>query len=437
MAKTHDNLLHNEGIINDFGNSISDWIGSWLVDMGLSGGILNVAQVALIILALIIICFLSDFISRKIVLTLVERIIRKTKNTWDDVLVEKNVFGNVAHIVPAVVIGVLSPVLFKGHPFWVVTGEKVSSIYLAISMVLTFVAFLKAFQLYLQSRPFLKDKPLDSYTQLIRLIVYIIVGIYIISVLLDKSPYGVFSALGAMSVVLMLVFKDTILGFVGSIQIAANDMVKVGDWVEFPKYGADGDVLEIKLQTIKVQNWDKTVTTIPTYAFVSEAFKNWRGMEESGGRRIKRSLMIDMNTVKFSTAADLDKYKGVHYIQSYLEDKEKEVESHNTNNQIDLSNQVNGRRITNLGTFRAYVVNYLKNHPEISKEMTFLVRQLSPTEKGLPLEIYVFSKEQRWAQYEDIQSDIFDHILSVLNEFDLAIFQNPTGLDLQSITKNS
>lgn len=430
-----EELISNDSIIDDFGTSISDLIGKWLVDLGLSGGLLNIAQIALIILALVIICFISDFISRKIVLTLVERIIRKTKNTWDDVLVEKNVFGNVAHIVPAVVIGVLSPVLFKGHDFWIATAEKVSSIYLAISMVLTFVAFLKAFQLYLQSRPFLKDKPLDSYTQLVRLIVYIIVGIYVISVLLDKSPYGIFSALGAMSVVLMLVFKDTILGFVGSIQIAANDMVKVGDWVEFPKYGADGDVLEIKLQTIKVQNWDKTVTTIPTYAFVSEAFKNWRGMEESGGRRIKRSLMIDMNTIKFSNDADLGKFKKIHYIQSYLEGKEEEVKKYNASNKIDLSNQVNGRRITNLGTFRAYVVSYLKHHPQISKEMTFLVRQLAPTDKGLPLEIYVFSTEQRWAHYEDIQSDIFDHILSVLNEFDLSIFQNPTGKDLHVLSK--
>lgn len=428
-----NNTINNEDMIDEIGHSISGHIGEWLTDLGLSGSFLNFAQVALIVVALVLICFISDFIARKLVLSLVERIIRKTKNTWDDVLVEKNVFGNVAHNVPAVVIGVLSPILFKGHDFWVVTGEKVSSIYLAISMVLTFIAFLKAFQFYLQSRPFLKDKPLDSYMQLIRLIVYIIVGIYVISILLDKSPYGIFSAMGAMSVVLMLVFKDTILGFVGSIQIAANDMVKVGDWVEFPKYGADGDVLEIKLQTIKVQNWDKTVTTIPTYAFVSEAFKNWRGMEESGGRRIKRPIMIDMNTIKFCSPSDLEKYKKIHYIKNYIEGKEVEVADHNSKNNIDLSHQVNGRRITNLGTFRAYVVNYLKNHPSISKDMTFLVRQLAPTEKGIPLEIYVFSTEQRWALYEDIQSDIFDHVLSILNEFDLSVFQNPTGKDLRSL----
>lgn len=423
-------LISSGSIFNDL-DSVSGFIGRWLADIGLKGALLNVSQVTLIILFLIFICFVADFISRKIFVSLIEKLIARTKNTWDDVLVEKKVFENVVHIVPAVIIGGLSPILFKGHDLMLVTFDKIGSIYLTISIILTFVAFFKAFQLYLESRPFLKDKPIESYFQLIRLLAYIFGGIYVISILLGKSPLGIFSALGAMSVVLMLVFKDTILGFVGSIQIAANDMVKIGDWVEFPKFGADGVVLEIKLQTIKVQNWDKTITTIPTYAFVSEAFKNWRGMEESGGRRIKRSFSIDMTTIKFCDEAMLEKLKGVHYIEDYLKNKEADIKTYNTNNKIDLSNFVNGRRVTNLGTFRAYIEAYLNNNSMINKNMTFIVRLLSPEANGQPIEIYIFSKEQRWKEYEGIQADIFEHILAVVSEFDLKIFQNPTGADFK------
>jgi miniconductance mechanosensitive channel len=420
-----------DSIFSDL-DSVSGIIESWLNTFGLSGLLLDMSQIALIISFLIIVCVVADFIARKLLLSVIEKLIARTKNTWDDVLVEKKVFRNVVHIVPAVLIGVLSPILFKGYDFLLITGDKISSVYLTISIVLTFIAFFKAFQLYLQSRPFLKDKPLESYMQLIRLIAYIFGGIYVIAILVGKSPLGIFSALGAMSVVLMLVFKDTILGFVGSIQIAANDMVKPGDWVGFPKYGADGVILEIKLQTVKVQNWDKTITTIPTYAFVSEAFKNWRGMEESGGRRIKRSIMIDMSTIKFCDETMLKKLKGIHFIADYLNKKEEEIKQFNTDAKVDLSNFVNGRRITNLGTFRVYVEAYLGNHPMITKEMTFLVRHLESSDKGLPIEIYIFSSEQRWAHYEAIQADIFDHLFAVLPEFDLKIFQSPSGEDFRS-----
>tara|TARA_Y100000589_G_scaffold141729_1_gene135282 strand:- start:879 stop:1697 length:819 start_codon:yes stop_codon:yes gene_type:complete len=267
--------------------------------------------------------------------------------------------------------------------------------------------------------------------QLMRLIVYILGGIYIISVLVDKSPMGIFSALGAMSVVLMLVFKDTILGFVGSIQIAANDMVKVGDWVEFPKFGADGDVIEIKLQTVKVQNWDKTITTIPTYSFVSDAFKNWRGMSESGGRRIKRSINIDMNSVKFCDKKLQEKLSKIQLLKEYFEQKEIEIKEYNI--EKNAAHSANIRQLTNLGSFRVYLEKYLDQNNKISKKMTFLVRQLAPNEKGLPIEIYVFSSEQRWAHYEAIQADIFDHIIAILPEFELNIFQIPSGKDFKQI----
>jgi miniconductance mechanosensitive channel len=418
--------------IQSLGNSYSGIIDTFLSSLGIEGTILHIIKMIIISASLVIFCFLADLIARKTILSIIERIIRKTKNTWDDVLIEQNVFKHVAHIVPALLISVLAPVLYEGHSDWITALEKISDIYLTIAFILTVVAFFKAFQFYLESRPFLKGKPLDSYMQLIRLIVYILGGIYIISILIDKSPMGIFSALGAMSVVLMLVFKDTILGFVGSIQIAANNMVKIGDWVEFPKFGADGDVIEIKLQTIKVQNWDKTITTIPTYSFVSDAFKNWRGMSESGGRRIKRSISLDMNSVKFCDDTLLQKLERIDLLRDYFDEKTKEIESFNSGK--DITHSANIRQLTNLGSFRAYLEKYLSINKQISDDMTFLVRQLAPNEMGLPIEIYVFSSEQRWAYYEAIQADIFDHMIAILPEFELNVFQVPSGNDFKKLS---
>ena len=424
--------LNTHDVLQAWGSSYSTIINNLLVNIGLTGVLLHLLKMILISLSLLVICFIADFIGRKFILVIIEKVIKRTKNTWDDVLIEKRVFKNVAHILPAVLVSSLASVLYRGHPGWVSAVEKIADIYLTIAIILTVVAFFKAFQFYLESRPFLKGKPLDSYMQLIRLVIYIVGGIYIISVLADKSPIGILSALGAMSVVLMLVFKDTILGFVGSIQIAANDMVKIGDWVEFPKFGADGNVIEIKLQTVKVQNWDKTITTVPTYSFVSDAFKNWRGMSESGGRRIKRAINIDMNSVKFCDDKLLSSLKEIELLKAYFEKKENDIKVNNTGK--NTTHSANIRKLTNLGTFRAYLEHLLNNHPSITKEMTFLVRQLPPNEKGLPIEIYVFSTEQRWAYYEAIQADIFDHILAVLPEFELSVFQSPTGKDFQNIT---
>lgn len=424
--------LNSENVIQYWGNSYSNIIDSMLSSIGLEGSPLHLTKMILISISLVAFCLIADFIARKLILVLIERIIKKTKNTWDDVLVEKKVFRNVAHIVPAVLIGVLAPVLYKGHPEWILAIEKISDIYLTVAFMLTIVAFFRAFQFYLESRPFLKDKPLGSYMQLVSLIVYILGGIYLIAILADKSPMGIFSALGAMSVVLMLVFKDTILGFVGSIQIAANDMVKIGDWVEFPKYGADGDVIEIKLQTVKIQNWDKTITTVPTYSFVSDAFKNWRGMSESGGRRIKRSINLDMNSVKFLNEKLLTQLESIDLLKEYFDKKKHEIENHNSGK--NAQHPANLRKLTNLGSFRVYLEKFLDQNKDITKEMTFLVRQLAPNDRGIPIEIYVFSSEQRWAHYEAIQADIFDHIIAILPEFELNIFQSPSGNDFKSLT---
>jgi len=277
----------------------------------------------------------------------------------------------------------------------------------------------------------IRGRSIRSYTDAAKIIAYIMAAIFVISILTGKSPWGILSVLGGFTVVLMLVFKDTILGFVASIQLSGHDMVRVGDWIEMPKYGADGDVIEVTINTVKVRNWDKTVTTIPTYTLVSDSFKNWRGMSESGGRRIKRSLYIDMNSVKFCTDAMLERFGGYQLIGDYVRTRKEEIEAHNREHSIDTSRLINGRRQTNLGVFRAYIAAYLKNHPRIHREMTFLVRHLASGPTGLPVEIYVFSNDQQWANYEAIQADIFDHLLAAVGEFDLQIFQNPTGRDFR------
>jgi miniconductance mechanosensitive channel len=258
-------------------------------------------------------------------------------------------------------------------------------------------------------------------------------GIFIVSILTDKSPWGILSILGGFTVVLMLVFKDTILGFVASIQLSGHDMVRIGDWIEMPKYGADGDVIDVSIHTVKVRNWDKTITTIPTYGLVTDAFKNWRGMSESGGRRIKRSFYIDMSSIKFCTDEMLERFRKFEFIREYIEQKQKEIDEYNREHAVETSQLINGRRQTNIGVFRAYIIAYLKKHPKIHQGMTFLVRHLEPTPTGLPIQIYVFSSDQAWANYEAIQADIFDHLLAAVPEFELRIFQNPTGHDFAAL----
>ena len=421
--------------VNKWQENMSELVDGWITALNIAPAYTEEFKVTLAVVSLIVLCVVADLLFKRLILTSINRIARNTETDWDDVLVEKKVFHNLAHLVPPLILELLLPVFFQGHSWIIFGGLKVAETYLSIVVIALVIALIRALEVFGERHPYMKDKPVGSYTQLVRILVYVVGGIYVISVLLDKSPLGIFSALGAMSVVLMLVFKDTILGFAASIQLAANDMVKIGDWVEFPKYGADGEIMEIKLQTIKVRNWDKTITNVPTYAFVSDAFKNWRGMEESGGRRIKRSVFIDMSTIRLCDEEMLERYRKIKYITKYLSDKQEEIAAHNSKEGLDLSSLVNGRRITNMGTFRAYVAAYLENHPMINKEMTFLVRQLQPTEHGLPLEVYVFSSEKSWAKYENIQADIFDHILSIVKEFDLKIFQNPTGSDFQNLLK--
>jgi miniconductance mechanosensitive channel len=313
--------------------------------------------------------------------------------------------------------------------------ENLTQVYMVLVVLLVIDAVLNALHEIYLNLPISRGRHIKGFVQVVKIIFYFIAVIMIISIFSGATPKVLLAGLGTMAAVLILVFRDTILGFVASIQLSANKMVNVGDWIAMPKYNADGDVIDISLTTVKVQNWDKTIATIPTYALVSESFNNWKGMEESGGRRIKRSINIDMKSVKFLDEEQIEKFSKFYVLKEYITKKKKEIKEYNESLNLDIQTVTNGRRMTNLGTFRVYLENYLHNHPKIHQEMTFLVRHLQPSETGIPLEIYVFSKDQAWANYEALQADIFDHILAIMPEFELRVFQNPTGDDFQKLAR--
>jgi len=322
------------------------------------------------------------------------------------------------------------------YEFAITVIDIITKIYMIFTVLVVINSFLNALSHIYQNYEISKSKPIKGYIQAVKVVLFIIGGILIVASLLNKSPNALFVGLGTLSAVLMIVFKDPLLGFVGGIQLSTNNMIRIGDWIAMHKFGADGNVIDISLTSVKVQNWDKTITTIPTYALITDYFQNWRGMEESGGRRIKRSINIDMDSVKFCTPEMLSKFYKFQYLSKYVENKEKEIEKFNKQNNIDNEYLINGRRQTNLGVLRAYLKEYLHKNSNINDSMTFLVRQLQPTELGIPIEIYVFSKIQAWADYEDVQSDIFDHVLAIIPEFELRVFQNPTGKDFQKVFQN-
>lgn len=385
---------------------------------------------AILIIGILLVSVIADKIIKKYILEIINNIVKKTKFKWDDVLVEEKVFEKFSHLLPAIIIYNLSYLPFPGKEGFIIFIQRICSAYMAFLFTQVILSTIDAISSIYQSREIAKDKPIKSYVQVVKIFVYFIAGIIIVATLMDRSPWAFLSGLGALSAVIMLVFKDSILGFVASIQLSAQNMVRVGDWIEMPKYGADGDVIDITLNTIKVQNWDKTITTIPTYTLISDSFKNWRGMSESAGRRIKRSILIDISSIKFLDEQLLEKLKKVEFLQEYLNQKKADLEFHNKNHDV-LNSNVNGRRLTNVGTYRAYIKAYLHHLDTINKNLTFLVRHLAPNEKGLPIEVYIFSANKNWIPYEEIQADIFDHLLASLPEFELRAFQNPTGFDFQ------
>lgn len=410
-----------------------DWLTDWLIGLGVEETSTMYLKLVILLFILFIISYVTNLIVKKILIRSIRLVIKKTKTVWDDALVENKVFISLSHIAPAIAIYLTTPYIFEDFSGAIPYILRLVNAYISTVLIIVIINFLNTLKYYFENTKLFKDNPLDSYFQLVKIAIYIIGGIIILSFLLNKSPLYFFSALGAMTIVLLLIFKDTIMGFVASIQLSANDMIQIGDWVSMPKYGADGDVIEMNLTTIKVQNWDKTITTIPTYAFISESFKNWRGMSESGGRRIKRSLNIKISSIKFCTLEMLERFKKFQLIKDYIEEKSNKIEKYNKENKIDKTYLINGRHLTNIGIFRVYAEAYVKNNPDINLNMTCMIRQLLPTEKGLPIEIYTFSNRQEWVTYEGIMSDMFDHLIAAVPEFELEVFQNPTGTDFRRL----
>ncbi len=387
-----------------------------------------------IIGALLAVAVVADLVAKRILLSSLRAVARRTQVTWDDALVGRNVFGRLAQLVPALII-YFGLQFIPGLPDQLAAlAANVTVAYMVLMLTLTLTAALGAANDIYEGHPVSRERPLKGVVQLLQIGIYLIGGVLIIAVLLDRSPLLLLSGLGAMTAILLLVFKDTILGLVASVQLTANDMVRVGDWIEMPQYKADGDVIDVALHTVKVQNWDKTITTIPTYKLIAESFKNWRGMSASGGRRIKRAVYVDQNSIRFLSDEEVERFKRFALLKDYVQAKEKELADYNARLPHATEAEVNQRRLTNVGTFRAYIKNYLVNHPRIHADgMTLLVRQLPPTPEGLPIELYCFTTTTAWGEYEDIQSDIFDHLLAIAGDFGLRLFQKPAGKDLEAL----
>ena len=374
-----------------------------------------------------------NLIVKRIVVRVVRAFAIRTSASWDDALVSHNVFGRLVQVVPALIIfaGVpLVPGLPEGGAL---VMRNVAMGYMVLVLTMTLTAALSAANTIYESLPVAKERPLKGFVQLMQIVIWVLGGVMILSAILDRSPVLLLSGLGAMTAILLLVFKDTILSLVASVQLTAQDMVRVGDWIEMPQFGADGDVVDVQLHTVKVQNWDKTITTIPTHRLITDSFKNWRGMSKSGARRIKRSIHIDVSTIRMQTPDEVDHFTRFALLEDYIKNKEQELTDYNAGLATEVDEDVNRRHLTNVGTFRAYAYNYLKNHPKIHDGMTLIVRQLGPGPEGLPLEIYCFTNTTEWAAYEDIQSDIFDHLLAIVPEFGLRLYQKPAGSDFANL----
>jgi len=378
-------------------------------------------------IALFIIVLIIDFITRKILIQIFTNFASKSKTNFDDLLVVNKVPRNIAHVIPLLFMIELMPIVLTDFNYYENIAEKGLKTFSILLTLWIVRSVLNALKDYFKTLPKLKDKPIDSYIQVFMIFAWVIGVFSAIAILTGIAFINFITGLGAASAVIILIFKDTILGFVASIQVSINDMVHIGDWITFEKYGADGDVIEINLATVKVQNFDKTITTIPTYALISDSFKNWRGMVNSEGRRIKRALNIKLNSVKYLNEDEVDRLKKVQLITSYLDKRENDINSFNKSHSIDKELALNGRNLTNLGVFRKYAQTYLEQHSAINKDMMIMVRQLAPTTQGIPLEVYAFSTDKRWENYEYIMADIFDHLIAAVPYFDLEVYELPTG----------
>ncbi len=405
---------------------IFGWLYPLLRKMSFGDTVASYLSLTLNIIILCVLAYLIYVVFRLVLVTVMVLVAKKTKTDFDDLLVSNQTAKYIAHLIPFLFIYKSVPVILEDYVYWETVFGKLVGIYIILLSLWIVRSVLKAIRDYLKDQPKYSDKPIDSYIQVIMIILWIVgVGV-IISKIFDITTSALLGTLGAISAIIILIFRDTILGFVASVQVSLNDMVRIGDWITFDKYGADGDVIEINLATVKVRNFDNTTTTIPTYSLISDSFRNWRGMLDSDGRRIKRHILVKAKSIRFLTEEDLVKMRRIQLVSSYIDSRQEEINKYNKTYNVDKSLSINGRNMTNFGLFRKYITTYLEYYPGINKNMILLCRQLQPTPHGMPLEIYVFSKDQRFEQYEYIMADIFDHIIASIAYFDLEIYEMPT-----------
>jgi miniconductance mechanosensitive channel len=413
----------------------NNWFASLFQKLNLSPAIVELLANMLTFFAVVLTATLATLIVRKTLLKFLTTWIQNNNYRWDDPLAANQLLTRISWLVPVTIFSLAVDMFLNPETTTYLPAKRLITAGFVIISVLSLTALLTSVNDIHRIVRKNKGSSLRGYTDAGKILSYILGAIFIISIFTGKSPWGILSVLGGLTAVTMLVFKDSILGFVASVQINSTDMVRLGDWVEIAQYGADGDVIDMSIHSIRVQNWDKTITTIPTYALVSNSFKNWRGMSDSGGRRIKRALNIDVHSIRFCDEQLLSKFSKIPLITDYVKSRQQEIGEYNQHHNYDPNLTISGRRQTNVGVFRAYIIAYLKSNAKLHQEMTFLVRQLAPTDRGLPLEIYVFSKDQEWANYEAIQADIFDHLLAAAPEFGLRIFQHPSGYDFRCLAK--
>lgn len=418
-------------------NGLYQWFFNLLDFLSLSDYATHVVTAILLVSSFTICMFILDYILKNFFLVLVKVFSTKTKTTFDDLLVNNKFFHNITHLIPITLAKILFPIFFLGFPNMTKFMMSVTDILFILAITLVLRSLIRSVRDYMKTKPRMIDKPLDSYAQVFSIILYFFAGVIIFSIVTGTDPIKFLISLGAASAILILVFKDTIMGFVASIQVSSNDMVRVGDWIEMSKYGADGTVLEMNLSTVKVQNFDKTISTIPTYLLISDSFKNYRGMQTSGGRRIKRSINIKISSIRYLDADEINMLKKIQLLAPYIEERQQEIADYNELTGADQTMPINGRRITNIGMFRAYVTRYIKQNPNIHKEYPLMVRHLQPTEHGLPIELYMFTNTIVWAEYENIMADIFDHVLAAVDYFHLEVFELPSSDDVRHFLQNN
>ena len=407
-------------------------ISELLQGYGMREGMIDYISYGILILIIILTCIMVNILVKKIILRVLAKLIYRNRYLWDNILLERKVFSRMANLLPGIIVYLFAPA-FGVFSSYIGRG---CAIYISIVILFVVSALLNSIDDIYRNYPISKIRPIKGLLQVVKIVFYIVVGIVVIGIALDQNPLLMLGGIGALAAVFSFVFKDSILGFIAGLQLTSNDMLRIGDWIEMPKYGADGDVVDITLNTVKVQNFDKTIVTLPAYSLVSDAFKNWRGMTEFGGRRMKRSVIIDVTSIRFCTQEMIDKFKKINYLKDYIIEMEDELKSYNNKYGEDNELDINKKRLTNIGTFRIYIENYLRNNPKLHKGMTQLVRQLPQGENGLPLEIYAFTDETKFEIFEQIQSDIFDHIFAIADEFELRIFQSPTGYDFHELNRS-